>query len=89
MPTKKKPPPWLLDNAMAALVQIRNHAIRAPFPDPEMVARSNDRRVLVSSFAMIRQMAQAACEAIAERSDLVVPEAPDPPDQSALATSDP
>jgi hypothetical protein len=59
-------PPHVLLRAMKTLEAIRRHAGRAPFPNPDQVAQHGEREVLVSSFAMIRMMAQAALDKIGQ-----------------------
>jgi hypothetical protein len=50
--------------ALRSLERIRGHAERAPEQDPELIKLHGERACMVSSFAMIRMMAENALEAI-------------------------
>lgn len=65
-------PPWIFLQAVKSLDAIRAHAERAPHPNPDLVRQHGDREVLVSSFAMIRMMAENALERIEKQTGLTV-----------------
>jgi hypothetical protein len=67
--------PRILLKALKSLDAIRSHAERAPFPDPDRVAQHGERAVLISSFAMIRMMAESAIEWIGAQSGYTVADA--------------
>jgi hypothetical protein len=69
-------PPKVIKEALNALAAIRSHAKRAPFPNPDRVAQHGERAVVMSSFAMIRGMADEAIERIKETTGY----SPDPDD---------
>jgi hypothetical protein len=68
-------PPWVLLKAVKSLDAIRAHAERAPYPNPDLVRQHGEREVVMSSFAMIRMMAEAAIERIADQTGWTVADA--------------
>jgi hypothetical protein len=76
--------PYEILKALATLEAIRSHAERAPNPNPDLVAQHGEREVVMSSLAMIRMMAAAAIERIADQTGYTVADA-DPMQQYSEA----
>jgi hypothetical protein len=59
--------PRVIKRVLRSLDQIRRHAARAPFPNPDRVAQHGEREVLISSFAMIEGMAASVIDWIGDQ----------------------
>ena len=68
-------PPYVIMRALKSFDAIRAHAERAPFPDPELVRQHGEREVVMSSFAMIRGMAELAIDRIEQECGWTVADA--------------
>jgi hypothetical protein len=62
-----------LYRAVQTLDRIRTQAERAPNPNPDLIEIHGERACMVSSFALIRMMAECELEAIKEATGMVAP----------------
>ena len=65
----KVPPAYVFKKLLLTLDSMQSCATRAPNPPPDLTAMYGERAHMVSSFAMLRMMAQHCIDTIEEMTD--------------------